>query len=163
MSKFAIATFCYGKRYYNQVNRLINSVAEQNFKPQIVVVTDNVDEISKKDFVTVYDISKFNPEYKKYANNYYEFDFSVKRYSVLAALNLGYTKIILSDADAVPNPTLFTENYLLKGFKENSIQGQVTYNFSNEMMTNSMLGRRFMEYEKYFDTIYDKNELNFMP
>jgi hypothetical protein len=87
----------------------------------------------------------------------------VKRYSLLAALNLGFTKIILSDADAVPNKSLFTEEYIMKGFVPNSIQGQVTYNFSKEIMTNSELGKRFLSYEKYFNASYDKNELNFMP
>ena len=163
MSKFAIATFAYSERYQKQVNRMISEIDSCDFKPTVIVVTDIVDNILDKPFVKKYDISQFNPEYKNYSDSYYTFDFSVKRYSLLAALNLGFTKIILSDADAVPNKSLFTEEYIMKGFVSNSIQGQVTYNFSKEIMTNSELGKRFLTYEKYFNTSYDKNELNFMP
>ena len=163
MSKFAIATFAYSERYQKQVNRMISEIDSCDFKPTVIVVTDNVDNILDKPFVKKYDISQFNPEYKNYSDSYYTFDFSVKRYSLLAALNLGYTKIILSDADAVPNKSLFTEEYIMKGFVPDSIQGQVTYNFSKEVMTNSELGKRFLAYEKYFNMSYDKNDLNFMP
>lgn len=162
-SKFAIATFCYGSRYQKQVNRLISEIDTCSFKPTIVVVTDNIDSILNRSFVKTFDISEFNPQYKTYSDTYYSFDFSVKRYSLLAALNLGFTKIILSDADAVPNKSLFTEDYIIKGFARNSIQGQVTYNFSKEILTNSDLGKRFLLYEKYFNVSYDKNQLNFMP
>ncbi len=129
----------------------------------MVVVTDNVNNILDKPFVKKFDISEFNPEYKTYSDTYYSFDFSVKRYSVLAALNLGFTKIILTDADAVPNKSLFTEDYIMKGFVSNSIQGQVTYNFSQQINTNSELGKRFLSYEQYFNVSYDKNLLDFMP
>jgi hypothetical protein len=163
MSKFAIATFCYGERYQKQVNRMISEIDNCDFKPTVIVVTDDVDFILDKPFVKKYDISEFNPEYRKYSDSYYSFDFSVKRYSLLAALNLGYNKIILCDADAVPNKSLFNEDNILKGFVQNSIQGQVTYNFSNEIINNSQLGERFLEYEKYFNVTFDKNNLNFMP
>lgn len=163
MEKFAIATFCYGERYQKQVNRMISEIDTCDFKPTLVVVTDNIDNILDKPFVKKYDISQFNPEYKLYSDNYYTFDFSVKRYSLLAALNLGFTKVILCDADAVPNKSIFNEEHILQGFVENSIQGQVTYNFSNEIITNSQLGRRFLSYENYFKVSYDKNQLNFMP
>lgn len=163
MSQFAIATFAYSERYQKQVNRMISEIDSCDFKPTVVVVTDNVDNILDKPFVKKYDISQFNPEYKNYSNNYYTFDFSVKRYSLLAALNLGYTKIILSDADAVPNKPIFKEELLMNGFVKNSIQGQVTYNFTNQITTNSQLGERFLVYEKYFNVIYDKDQLNFMP
>lgn len=161
--KYAIATFCYGERYYNQVNRLINSFTKNENKPPIIVVTDNVDSIIKDDNVSVFDIREFNPDYSTYSNSYYTFDFSVKRYSLLAALNLGYNKIILTDADAVINEPLFSTENALKGFVNNSIQGQVTYDFTKEIMTNSMLGRRFLEYEKQFNVSYNKYDLKFMP
>jgi len=163
MEKFAIATFCYGERYQKQVNRMISEIDTCDFKPTLVVVTDNIDNILDKPFVKKYDILQFNPEYKLYSDNYYTFDFSVKRYSLLAALNLGFTKVILCDADSVPNKSIFNEEHILRGFVENSIQGQVTYNFSNEIITNSQLGRRFLSYENYFKVSYDKNQLNFMP
>lgn len=162
-SKFAIATFCYSERYQNQVNRMISEIDTCDFKPTVVVVTDNVNNILDKPFVKKFDISEFNPEYKTYSDTYYSFDFSVKRYSVLAALNLGFTKIILTDADTVPNKSLFNEDYIMKGFVTNSIQGQVTYNFSQQINTNSELGKRFLEYEKYFNVSYSKDLLDFMP
>ena len=43
----------------------------------ICMVTDDVDKIIKKPFVNVFDISEFNPDYKKYSDSYYTFDFSV--------------------------------------------------------------------------------------
>lgn len=163
MSNFAISTFCFGEIYYNQVNRMITELDKQSFKPELIVLTDKPEKIINKNFVRIFNIDELSPEYSNYANTYYEFDFSVKRYSLLCALNLGYTKVILTDADAVPNPNIFSEGSLLKGFKPNSIVGQTTYNFNNEIVTNSMLGQRFLHYEKVFNKNYDKDELNFMP
>lgn len=162
-TKFAIATFCFGERYQKQTNRLINEIDKSYFKPTLVVVTDDINFIIDKPFVKKFNISDFNPEYKNYSDSYYDFDFSVKRYSLLAALNLGFTKIILCDTDAVPNPSLFTEEYMIKGFEKNSIQGQVTYNFKDQINTNSELGKRFIEYEKFYNVYFDKDLLNFMP
>jgi hypothetical protein len=163
MENFAIATFCYGDRYHKQVNRMISEIDLCDFKPTVVVVTDDTSKILDKSFVKKYDITDFNPDYKIFSESYYTFDFSVKRYSLLAALNLGFNKIILTDADAIPNKSLFNEDYIIKGFVENSIQGQVTYNFSQQILTNSQLGKRFLFYENYYGVNYDKNELNFMP
>jgi predicted RNase H-like nuclease len=163
MKNFAIATFCYGDRYHRQVNRMISEIDLCDFKPTVVVVTDDTSKIIDKSFVKKYDITDFNPDYKIFSESYYTFDFSVKRYSLLAALNLGFNKIILTDADAVPNKSLFKEDYMIKGFVENSIQGQVTYNFSQQIVTNSQLGKRFLFYENYYGVNYNKNELNFMP
>lgn len=160
---YCIATFCYGEKYYSQVNRMISEIDKCDFKPTVVVVTDDVKKILDKHFVKVYDISEFNPDYKNYNDTYYTFDFSVKRYSLLAALNLGFTKIILSDADAVPNKQLFNDTNISKGFVRNSIQGQVTYNFYDQTATNSELGKRLLEYEKHFNVVFDKELLNFMP
>jgi len=161
--KYAIATFCYGERYYNQVNRLIDSFSKLENRPPIIVVTDDVTSIKNYDNVYVFNIKDFNPDYTKYSDSYYTFDFSVKRYSLLAALNLGFNKIILTDADAVVNESIFTTENALKGFVNNSIQGQVTYDFTKEIMTNSMLGRRFLDYEKHFNVSYNKYDLKFMP
>jgi predicted O-methyltransferase YrrM len=163
MEEFAIATFCFGEIYYNQVNRLISEIDKCDLKPTLIVLTDNKNKILDKVFVKTFDIGDLNPEYKNYSNNYYDFDFSVKRYTLLSALNLGFTKIILTDADAVPNQPLFTKENILKGFKPNSILGQVTYNFNNEILTNSMLGRRFNHYETIYNKNFDKNLLDFMP
>lgn len=163
MTQFAICTFCFGERYHKQVNRMISEIDSCEFKPPLVVVTDDVTKIMEKDFVHKFDISKFNPEYKKFSESYYSFDFSVKRYALLAAINLGYTKMILTDCDAVPNKDLFNEKNILRGFVKNSIQGQVTYNFKSNIESNSSLGFRFLKYENYFGVEYDKNLLDFMP
>ena len=71
MEKIAIATFCYGERYHNQVNRMISEINSCDFKPTIVVVTDDVTKILDKPFVKTYDILEFNPEYKNYNNSYH--------------------------------------------------------------------------------------------
>jgi hypothetical protein len=94
--------------------------------------------------------------------NYYDFDFSVKRFSVKFALDSGFTKIILVDTDVIPNETFFTEKNILDCFIPNSISGQVTYLFEEEIKRNSMLGERFKYYESIFGVNYDKKDM-WMP
>jgi hypothetical protein len=161
---YAIATFCYGDRYYQQTNRLIESFDKLEVeKPEIFIVTDNPDILIKKDFVRVANISEYNPKYLDYKkDNYYEFDFSVKRFSLLYAFENGYDNVILTDTDAIPNYQLFNTENVMNTFIEDSIGGQVTYNFQQEQQSNSMLGDRFKFYEKYFGVQYDKNLLNEM-
>jgi hypothetical protein len=108
-------------------------------------------------------VGDFNPDYLNYGKTYYDFDFSVKRFSVRAAHSLGYTKIILVDADMRVNYGLFNEENILKSFDHNSVVGPVTYNFSEQVNTNSELGRRLLEYEKKFNFNCDKDTLTFMP
>ena len=90
-SEYAIATFCYGERYYEQTNRLIDSFNQVNDKPNIFVVTDNPSKITKESWVHIKDIREYNEDYQNYQTNYYDFDFSVKRYSVRFALEIVYT------------------------------------------------------------------------
>lgn len=161
--QYAIATFCYGERYYNQVNRLIDSFEVLEEKPDIFVVTDSPNSILKKDHVTVKHIAEYNAKYTTYANDYFNFDHSVKRFALLHAFENGYAKVIFTDADVVVNPTLYSHTSILDCFSPNSIQSQVTYNFSKEILNSSMLGRRFVAYEEYFGVTYDKSKLDFMP
>lgn len=160
---FCFATFCFGERYYNQTNRFILDLEKCEFTPDLIIVTDNVEKILNKEFTKVFNINSFNTDYYKYATNYYDFDFSVKRYSVNAAFNLGYNNIILVDTDVRVNYNRFNNDAIIESFEPNSILGPVTYNFSNQINTNSMLGVRLLEYEKYFNTIIDKEKLNYMP
>jgi hypothetical protein len=162
--KYAISTFCYGDRYYKQTNRLIESFDQLEVeKPEIFIVTDNPDVLIKKDFVKVANVSEFSPKYLNYKkDNYYEFDFSVKRFSLLYAFQAGYENVILTDTDAIPNYQLFNTESVMNTFVEDAIGGQVTYNFQQEQQTNSMLGDRFKFYEKFFGVEYDKNLLNEM-
>ena len=160
---FAISTFCFGERYHKQTNRMIESFENVTLKPQIFVVTDSVESINPKSFVKVKHINEYDEKYSKYTNNYYDFDFSVKRFALLFAFENNFNKVILCDTDIVVNETLFNENSILSTFMENSIAGQTTYNFQNEIETNSMLGRRFLHYEKKFDKHFDKTLLNYMP
>lgn len=162
-SEYAIATFCYGERYYIQTNRLIDSFVNTIDPPNIIVVTDSPESIKKYDFVKVGDVKKYNPKYLRYETNYYSFDFSVKRFSVLAAFDYGYNNVILTDTDVVKNESLFSHESVLKTFQKNSIGGQVTYDFSSHVDTNSMLGRRFLHYEKRFNRYFDKSQLSEMP
>ena len=161
--EYSIATFCFGERYYNQTNRLIESFEVLEEKPEIFVVTDSVESILEKHYVRVKHISEFNSKYSEYQKNYYDFDFSVKRFSVLFAFQNGYNKVILTDTDAMVNPTLYSHESILRSFTNNSIQGQVTYNYFDQVDTNSMLGRRFLKYEEVFGVNYDKHQLDFMP
>jgi len=160
---YAIATFCYGERYYNQTNKLIESFDVLENCPDIFVVTDSPESIIKRQHVKVKNISEYNEKYNNYEKNYYDFDFSVKRFSVLFAFENGYNNVILTDTDAVLNQNLYTHESIMNCFVNNSIQGQVTYNFNNEHKTNSMLGRRFLVYENEFNVEYDKKTLDFMP
>jgi hypothetical protein len=159
---YSIATFCYGERYYHQTNRMIESFKKIENRPKIFIVTDSPKSIIKEDFVFVSDIREYNERYAQYNTNYYDFDFSVKRFSVKFALDNGFTKIILTDTDVIPNEKLFNDRSILECFIPNSISGQVTYLFENEQNTNSMLGRRFMYYESKFGVEYNKKNL-WMP
>lgn len=161
--EYAISTFCYGERYYVQTNRMIESFDYMEVKPEIFIVTDNENALIKRDFVKVKNITEYNPKYTSYHKNYYGFDFSVKRFSLLYAFENGYENVILCDTDVVVNNTLFSHILINKSFDDNSIIGPVTYNFSNEHKTNSMLGRRLLHYEKKFNVEYDKSLLDFMP
>jgi hypothetical protein len=161
--KFCFATFCFGERYYEQVNRFIDDISKSDFNPNLIVMTDNPDKISSNHFVTSFNIKDFNSNYVDYADNYYDFDFSVKRYSVLAAFKLGFTNVILVDADMRVNYGLFNYDNIINSFTRNSIKGPVTYNFSEQINTNSELGTRLVEYERHFNIPIDKDKLNFMP
>lgn len=161
--EYAIATFCYGERYYIQTNRMIESFDLLTNPPQIFIVTDNVDVIVKRSFVNIKHISDYNPKYSDYKEDYYSFDFSVKRFSLLFAFDSGYDNVILTDTDAIVNQQLYSHQKVMECFAPNSISGQVTYNFKNEIITNSMLGRRLVHYEKVFQVSFDKEELTTMP
>jgi len=161
-NEYAISTFCYGDIYYEQTNRLIESFLEIDDKPNIFVVTDNPDKIRKENWVNINNIKEYNEKYETYNTNYYDFDFSVKRYSVKFALENNYSKIILSDTDVVANNIIFSHNNILKLFLNNSISGQVTYFFDDEINRNSELGKRFQYYEKKFNVKYS-NQNFYMP
>lgn len=161
--KYSIATFCYGERYYEQANRLINSFDFLDIKPNIFIVTDKPESIIDKNFVFKKNISEYNSKYLNYNKNYYSFDFSVKRYSLLYALENGYRNVILVDADVVCNQSYYNHDKIINSFVENSIAGQVTYNFNDEIKSSSQLGKRFLYYEKKHDMQFDKNLLSFMP
>lgn len=161
--KYCIATFCFGEIYYKQCNRLIGSFKDMKDPPTIVVLTDNESKIDNEWYVKIINVNKYNESYSKYDNNYYTFDFSVKRYSLLAALELGFNKIILTDADAVRNVNLYSHELINKLFSKNSIQGQVCYSFNNEINGSSELGRRFLQYEEKYNIFFNKDKLESMP
>ena len=160
---FTFATFCFGERYYRQVNRFIDDISLLPYQPSLVVLTDNEGMITKKDFVKTFNVNEFNSHYLDYQTNYYDFDFSVKRYAVRASVNLGFTKVILVDADMRVNPSLFNEEHILNSFIENSVSGPVTYNFLEQIQSNSELGRRLLYYESVFNFKTDKEKLGIMP
>ena len=160
---YSIATFCYGERYYGQTNRMIESFESIEDKPEIFIVTDSPSSINKTKLTHIKDISEFNPNYSNYNKNYYHFDFSVKRFSLQFAFENGYNNVILTDTDVIVNPNIFSHQIITNSFIKNSISGQVTYNFNNEIKTHSMLGRRLLYYENKFNKLFDKTLLDFMP
>lgn len=161
--EYAISTFCYGDRYHKQSNRLIESFDYLEEKPDIFIVTDSPEAIIQRDFVKTKHINDYNPKYSNYLkDNYYAFDFSVKRFSLLFAFESGYDRAILTDTDAVANPPIYNHETMMKTFYDNSITGQVTYNFKDSIDTNNMLGRRFAHYEKKYNVEFDKNLLDEM-
>jgi len=160
---YAIATFCFGERYYQQTNRMIQSFDSLDSKPTFFIVTDKPEEIECRNFVKVKSVGEYNAKYLEYEKNYYSFDFSVKRYALLFAFENGYENVILTDTDVVLNESLYSHDRIMECFIPNTIAGQVTYNFSSEVFKNSELGRRFLYYEMKFDVAYKKSLLNFMP
>jgi hypothetical protein len=160
---YAIATFCFGERYYKQTNRLIQSFDYLESKPNIFIITDSENEIDKRDFVFVKNVSAYNAKYLTYQKNYYSFDFSVKRFALQFAFENNFENVILSDTDIVVNENLYSHDRIMECFQTNSIVGQVTYNFNNQIQTNSQLGQRFLYYEKKFGITFPKEMLDFMP
>lgn len=159
---YAICTFCYGERYYNQTNRLIESFDEIVDAPDIFVVSDKPENLIKRDFVKVKNVKDYDEKYLSYYNNYYDFDFSVKRFSLLYAFENGYDNVILTDTDVIPNYSLYNRDSVMNTFVKNSIGGQVTYDFEQEQKSNSMLGDRFKFYEKFFGVSFDRSLLKEM-
>ena len=161
LTNYAFATFCFGDRYIKQTNRLIDSLQSVNNQNILFVVTDDENQIKKLPWVKTKNIKELNAKYSDYNKNYYDFDFSVKRYSLRFALENDFEKIILIDTDVVPG-TRFSESNLENCFVDNSIVGPVISNFNNELQNGSELGKRFMYYEKKFNVTFDKSNL-WMP
>lgn len=161
--KYAISTFCFSERYYQQSNNLIESFDVLEVKPDIFIITDNIHSIKKQNNVFVKNVGEYNAKYLNYGKNYYDFDFSVKRFALQFAFEHKYDNVILVDTDTVVNQNLYTHEKIMECFNSNSILGQVTYNFSNEIFTNSELGKRFLFYENKFDVAFKKSLLNYMP
>ena len=86
LTNYAFATFCFGDRYRKQTNRLIDSLQSVNNQNILFVVTDDESQIKKLPWVKIKNIKELNPKYSDYNKNYYDFDFSVKRYSLRFAL-----------------------------------------------------------------------------
>jgi hypothetical protein len=158
---FVYTTFCFGERYQNQTNRLINSLESIGNKNLLFVVTDKPDKIKKLPWVNIKNISEYNKKYINYAKNYFDFDFSVKRYTLRFALENNFTKIILIDTDNIVGNRFSNEN-INKSFEENSILGPVIYEYEKEVVSNARLGLRFNHYEKIFNTQLNKKSL-WMP
>ena len=161
--EFCISTCCFGERYYNQTNRLINSFDNIKDTPEIFIITDSPNSIIKRKNVFVSHINLFNSKYEIYKEDYYNFDASVKRYALLFSFQCGYNKVVLVDCDITANLNSFNNENIMRLFKKNTIGGQVTYNFSEQVNSSSRLGKRFLEYEKEFGVEFDKSLLNTMP
>ena len=153
--EYVFATFCFGERYQKQTNRLIENLEFIGNTNKLFVITDDVTKIKNLPWVNVKNISEYNPSYLNYSKNYYDFDFSVKRYSLRFSLDMGYTKIILIDTDVITG-LMYSENRINECFRENSVLGPVIYNYDKEIQTNSNLGKRFDYYEKKYNVGLNK-------
>jgi hypothetical protein len=57
---FCFATFCFGERYHKQVNRFIADINKSEYKPTLVVITDDPSAIKQRDFVRTFNVNDFN-------------------------------------------------------------------------------------------------------
>lgn len=153
-----IATFCFGERYYSQANRLIKSVKENALgEVPVFVVTDSPDKILEETFVFVKHISEYDPSLENYATNYYDFNFSVKRYALRFCLESGYSKIALVDADVILTAS-FTMDSFINIFHDNCICGPQSYRILEE--TSSNLGSRLLHYNDKFGANIPMQKIN---
>jgi hypothetical protein len=159
MTEFALASFCYGERYIKQVNRLIESFKDTINVPEIFIVTDNPEGVIKEEFVRVKHIKEFKSDYIGSITSYYNFDFSIKKYSLQFALESGYTKIVLCDADIVKNQQKYSNESILKAFLTNTISGPVIYSYKEQQKTKSNLGNRFNYYCKQFNFNFSDDDI----
>ena len=151
MVDFCFATFCFGDVYYTQTNRLIESFISKNINfIKIFVITDQPDKIRGEDFVYVKHINEYNEKYNSYEKNYYDFDFSVKRYSLKFALDNGFEKIALVDCDIVLTD-FYSEDEINNSFLKNCITGPICYELDS-CPKSSMLGERLKYYAKIFQS-----------
>jgi hypothetical protein len=160
-SNYAISTFCYGETYYEQTNRLIENTIHLEGSPEVYVVTDSPSSILKKDFVKVRHINKYDKKYSEYNKDYHNFDFSVKRFSLLFAFENGFDKVILTDADIVVDRfysqhSPYSQETIMSLFFDNTIAARMTYSFKDSVENNSQLGQRFLHYEKKYGVNFDK-------
>ena len=156
---FCIATFGFGERYYNQINRLIESSKAFQDIPKIFVLTDKPEKIQTTENVEVVNISLYQDSYQFVENNYYIFDFSVKRWVVKHALLQNYNKIVLVDCDIIFNHSWNCEMYE-KYFVEDSISGQVVYDLNNAF---DPLGKRYEYYKQHFGMDFEPSLVNEVP
>jgi hypothetical protein len=158
---YCFATFCFGERYRIQTNRLIENLEKINNNTLLFVITDDETQIKKLPWVIVKNINFYDSTYLKYATNYFDFDFSVKRFVLRLASENNFYNIVLLDTDNLVGGN-YSESRIIESFRKNSILGPVIYEYQKEILSNSMLGRRFNHYEKIFDVHLNKKDL-WMP
>lgn len=97
--KFCIASFCFSERYRNIAKkRIVKSCEENNIN--LIILTDRPAEFPNLPNLRVFNINEYQDS-RKLIHKYFEFDFSVKRFSLKKAYELGYKKILLADCDTV--------------------------------------------------------------
>jgi len=160
---YAICVGCYGERYYEQANRMISAFGEISDKPTIFIVTDDANRLKSANFVHTKNIADYDKSYCNYKSDYWNFDFSVRRYSLRFAFEQGFDNTILMDVDVLPNSSNYCHRQIEHCFQDNTISGPVTYNFTEKQNMKHNLGNRLKYYERKFGTNYDKALLNEMP
>lgn len=156
---FCIATFGFGERYHNQINRLIESSTKFNDIPKIFVLTEKPEAIQCSDNVEIVNVNLYSENYTFTENNYYIFDFSVKRWIVKHALLQNYNKIVLVDCDVIFNHSWNIEMYE-DYFVDGSISGQVVYDLNTAF---DPLGKRYEYYKQHFGKEFHKELVTEVP
>lgn len=148
----------FGERYYKQSERFISD--RNNYCPEItlIIITDNVDFFKKFKNVVAINVGDYDKKYLTYQKNYFHFDISCRRFSIPAALKLGFKNMVHVDNDNHFNKTWDTTSFK-KLFKINHISSPIVYNYKS----HGNLGDRVLFYSKQMNFPINQNEIRNLP
>lgn len=158
MIDFCFTTMSFGERYYKQSERFILDRDKHCPEIKIIIITDNTDFFKKFNNVIAVNVGDYNPKYLNYETNYYKFDNSCRRFSILASIDSGFTNIVHID-----NDNHFTKTWNLTSFKnlfkKNVISSPLTYNYHS----HRDLGDKVLFYSKILNHNIEINEIKNLP
>jgi len=138
--KFSVSVFPIGKRYVDQ----FNSFFLDHFPwddVDIFCLTNLPEKIKRKKNIHIININKYDDRYKgEYQENYWSFDFNLKRHSIKESFDYGYRRNIFFDVD---HKILIDDKEKISGlFKRGLITG---FSFSQAKMEEKVRIKRFNE------------------